>query len=302
MDWLNSSVCLAYGSEMDWSCPREGLELSLAERWERLDFDRDHWRSVIERARRSDDPAGVFQRMGEVDFRDPPEGTSWLRWAEWVDERLTEAAERPETVLRGVIDRFAIHSWRRRSSVVPVGAEAVLDRLGGPRWPAHDPSGGEAPVRWYVTGDTGAPVGAALRLDERGRPTSSTPTTWAGAVLQRTAGGTACLVGVHALEPDADPRAPRWRERWPALHALLGGWFSEAAFSRRDLWMQQRQMLSTEPAGVLARAVEEGGDLLTLGDADLRAAVLALGCIVELPHLRSWLQWMFWRVHRFDWT
>ncbi|MGI4895929.1 MAG: hypothetical protein ACRYF3_12530, partial [Janthinobacterium lividum] len=66
-------------------------------------------------------------------------------------------------------------------------------------------------------------------------------------------------------------------------------------------WVAQDHLLRGESDEFLARVAHEGGEVLELGDGELRAAVVALGGAVEPPHLRWWLQWMVWRIGAFDW-
>ena len=63
----------------------------------------------------------------------------------------------------------------------------------------------------------------------------------------------------------------------------------------------QYAMLAAEDDARLAVLAGEGAELLALDDDDLHAAVVALGSYVEPGFLRSWLEWLVWRIDHFDW-
>ena len=287
----NAPVSLAFGDFGEALCPRTALEDVLARNRADHLAHRDHWRSVLEQAREGDF-AEVMYRRGGVNLVDPPEGTSWERWAEWVDLRLSEVADDPART--APLPRSLLPWQVRFGEIDGASTDAVRRALGGVPPPAG------VSRRDYVVVDLPGTVGTVARRD---------PTTWTlterrtarlGVVVER--GDRVRVVGVHAADPDVDRREGVWRARWPTLASSLGGWFSEAAFGGFTPWAQQRTMLEQESDAHLERLAAEGAELLELGDDDLHAAVRALGCYVEPSYLRLWLEWMFWRIGYFDWT
>ncbi|WP_432492394.1 hypothetical protein [Kineococcus auxinigenes] len=243
---------------------------------------------------------------------DPPDGNSWLTWMAWYGERLREAVEDPATILSpGAVPQWP-YPWKvRDSAAVSAGSlrHAVRVLTGRHReevdaWLADPDAGG----RLHLVGDVGAVVGQAVRrapLLGRDVVASGVETTRAAVVLHRLdAGGTgpAWEVGaVHAAEPWEHPMALTWRRELPALTSFLGGWFNACDLADEPGW-DEWWALGAEPVAFLDRVAAEVPRLLARSDLDLPAAVEALGCYAEPPHLRRWLGWLAWRIQRFDWS
>ncbi|WP_432502695.1 hypothetical protein [Kineococcus arenarius] len=246
-----------------------------------------------------------------VGLWDPPDGNSWLAWMAWYGERLREAVEDPTTILSPdavpewpypwkVRDSAAVSADSLRHAVRVLTArhrEEVRDWLADP----------DAGTRLHLVGDVGALVGQAVRrapLPGRDVVASGVETTRAAVVLRRLAAAEAGpaweVAAVHAAEPWEHPSAASWRRELPALTSFLGGWFNAADLIDEPDW-NERQALRAEPVAFLDRVAAEVPRLLARSDLDLPAAVEALGCYAEPPHLRRWLGWLAWRIQRFDW-
>lgn len=132
--WRGTAISTAYSDIDGWLCPREAFEACLWDDPVWLQEDLDSWRSTLELAAASDDPAHVIRRHGHINLRDPVEGNDWLTWGKWVEQRYVEALEHPGTLhpeLRGVCDE----GWRLDDPRVPaLAAPAVEDAA--TRWPA----------------------------------------------------------------------------------------------------------------------------------------------------------------------
>ncbi len=301
--------------------PRETVERVFVTQQANLVDLLPRWQREMAGAKTEDDVRAAGGRLG-MNRWDPPESLSWVRWAAWFETRLIEAVEHPETLIPP--DELpSPFRWRHRTApTLPprlarqLAVEAVdhhADRVDA--WLTSDVSTG---CRLYLLADLGRHLGHVHdladprpeerdpddRVDDDATPdtviTARRPTTRIGVRLARTYLDEQSLLdiqGVHLAEP-VDARGHELvRDRWPALTALLGGWFSDR--ERWSPYMAQFQMLRTEHYTFFRAAVIEGRELLTLDDADLRHAVRALGCYVEPPHLRWWLTWMFWRIEEF---
>lgn len=253
----------------------------------------------------------VGDRLGSG-TEDPPDGNSWLEWMAWYGERLQEAVEDPTTILsRGAVPEWP-YPWRLRDGAA-AGAGALRHavrvlterhREDVDAWLA-DPDAG---TRLHLVGDVGADVGLAVRLaplPSRGVVTSAVRTTRAAVVLRRLDAGDAGpaweVAAAHPAEPWEHPAAPAWRRAWPALTSFLGGWFNAADLADEPDWNEWAALGAEAPA-FLDRVADELPHLLARDEVALRAAVEALGCYAEPPHLRRWLGWTSWRIQRFDWS
>jgi len=291
--------------------PREALERQLADVDHSPELTLRRWGEATSGATTDAEIRIAFNALGG-NLWDPVEGTSWRHWAEWFHRRLREAVTTPGTVLsdQQLPDQY---TWRRRSTTpLALTDEELLMYLAmqahGTRidhWLAAGPATGR---RLYLLLESDDELGEVSDLtdeDMYGDQDIITSRTSGrvGLRLSRTLtsdGMRALVQGLHIAEPVDDPRAEAWRRRWPALSAALGGYFSDGPHLDPD--PQQRLMLFTESPAFLDRLAAEGDELLTLDDAALHAAVVALGCFVEPPHLRLWLTWMFWRIRTFDWS
>jgi len=273
-------------------CFREPVERALARPGQNYEYELDWWQGLVQRGRRQGDLAGVMQDEGRVLLQGPPEGTSWERWAEWVTERLAQLVEDPEAVA-AVPGRLEV--WFGHDGVLVANSEDVLQRaLSKVRLPSG------VTRRDYLTLDVGHPVGTHGPVDWNGRPKSPESSSRIGIVLDRA--DRSRVVGIHATAAIEDPRAQGWRVRWPSLSSLLGGWFSLGSFGHDGSpLVSQYSMLRLESDEVLERFAGEGRELLELPEDDLRAALIAFGCAVEVSWVRTWLEWMFWRIEYFDW-
>ncbi|WP_432519968.1 hypothetical protein [Kineococcus sp. SYSU DK006] len=293
---------LAFSEVGDELCPREALERGIARAARRgvLARERDHWREVLAAAEAADDYAAAVRRLGHVNRQDPPDGTSWRQWARWVDLRMTEAVDDPATLVHDLDDDPGWWSCGGSLDIAPERARELL-RERGEQAPAAGPG-----RRAHLVGDVGRVVGEVVLLDPHGVERARVPTSRVGVVLERESPGAPgwVLVGAHPAAPEEDARAAARRERWPVLAGALGGWFSSAALERVHPDLSQHRMMAGEDARFRARLAAELGELLALGDADLPAAVLALGCSIgpAPAHLRRWLGWMAWRATYFDWA
>ncbi|WP_328295040.1 hypothetical protein OG218_20375 [Kineococcus sp. NBC_00420] len=273
-------------------CLRHPLERALGGRGVDFADQLDWWRSIVALGHR-EDFVTVMQDVAGVLFVDPPEGNSWVRWANWVDERLTELVDDPTTVAD--VPRYA-ENWQIRYGELDAAARDGLRRA-----MAKLSVPGGVSRRDYLVLDVGRPVGTVSAGEhDSNRRFDETVTTRVGVVLERS--GRTRVIGVHAADPEDEFRGAEWRARWPVLTSLLGGWFSLAAVGDQDPSAMQYRMLREESGEHLERLAVEGAELLALGDDDLHAAVRALGCYVEPSWLRLWLEWMFWRIGYFDWT
>lgn len=290
---------------------REALERQIAAPDHDAGLTLGRWRAAVPPDATEEDIRDAINSLG-ANVWQPLEGTSWRRWATWFENRLQEAVNDPETVLPAE-HLPGDYTWRRRSTT-RLDADAA-DRWArealqfhAPRiddWLAADADGG---VHLYLLLDTRQVVGEVSDLEDADayghqRVVRARSSTRVGVRLSRSLTGNGMhpfVRGVHVAEPVDDPRAASWRAAWPTLTAVLGGCFSDTY--QLTPWTDQRRMLFAEPSAVLDRLAAEGDELLALGDDDLRAAVVALGCFVEPPHLRLWLTWMFWRIRTFDWS
>ncbi|MCI2237126.1 hypothetical protein MO973_40095 [Paenibacillus sp. TRM 82003] len=314
-DSWDELLTTALGHDMDLiatTSPREAVERELtAGGPPRAAASLALWRRATAGVTTEEAMRAVAHDLGAGTW-DPPDGNSWLTWMAWYGERLREAAEDPATILSpGAVPEWP-YPWRVRDSAAVSGdslRHAVHVLTGRHReevrdWLA-DPDAGS---RLHLVGDVGAVVGQAVRrapLLERGVVASGVVTTRAAVVLRRLdagGGGPAWEVAsVHAAEPWEHPMAVTWRRELPALTSFLGGWFNASDLAGepgRDEW----RALRTEPVAFLDRVAAEVPRLLARSDLDLPAAVEALGCYAEPPHLRRWLGWLAWRIQRFDWS
>ncbi|NAZ88443.1 hypothetical protein [Kineococcus indalonis] len=243
---------------------------------------------------------------------DPPDGSSWLEWLAWYRERLQQAVDDPATILSpGALPEWP-YPWRLRDGAAADGAtlrraaRVLTDRHRHDvdAWLA-DPDAG---TRLHLVGDVGADVGRAVRLApllRRGVVASAVRTTRAAVVLRRLdagdAGPAAEVAAAHPAEPWEHPAAASWRRAWPALTSFLGGWFNAADLADEPDWNEWAALGAEAPA-FLDRVADELPQLLARDEVELRAAVDALGCYAEPPHLRRWLGWTSWRIQRFDWS
>ncbi|ABS05815.1 hypothetical protein Krad_4352 [Kineococcus radiotolerans SRS30216 = ATCC BAA-149] len=290
MGIVTSPVAHAYGDGDPRLCARDDLEWVLTHQAVDPARERDAWREVL-RAARAGDYAHVVRTAGRVNRAEPPEGNSWSRWAQWVDLRLSELADDPSRVVD--LPRED-EPWRLREGVLDPAARDVVQRaLAATPVPAGDSR------RDHVVVETPAPVGLAVRLDRTTGDVAQVATARLGVVLERT--DRVRVLGVHAADAVEDPRTAGWRERWPSLASALGGWFSQSGLGRYEPQAAQAAMLRQESDERLERVAAEAAELLTLGDEDVRAVVVAFGCCVEPSYLRSWLGWMVWRIGYFDW-
>ncbi|WP_432483513.1 hypothetical protein [Kineococcus esterisolvens] len=291
--------------------PREAVERELSRsRPEDVARSLDVWRRATAGVSTEEGMRSVAHDLGAGTW-DPPDGSSWLAWAAWYGERLRQAVDDPATILpRGAVPEWP-YPWRVRDSAATSGSslrravhvlvERHRDDVAA--WLA-DPAAG---TRLHLVGETGAVVGQVVRTVplRSGRAVASgVRTTRAAVVLRRLDAGDAGpaheVAAVHAAEPREDPRAAAWRRELPALTSFLGGWFNAADLDDEPGWDEQRALRS-EPAAFLDRVAAEVPRLLARDEVELRAAVDALGCYAEPPHLRRWLEWTSWRIQRFDW-
>ena len=287
---------------------REALERQIADPAHDPARTLERWRAATSGAVTNEEFSEQAYPLG-INRWPPIEGTSWRRWGQWLEERLSQAAAHPETRL----DPAALparYSWRRRrgSRLSEVAAARLADRAIAVHRSALDAWAAAAPEegghRLCLLLETAEVVG---RIDTLSDATSSrdqevvssTATTTVAVRVVRTADAGWSVDGVHPTDPET-ASGSRLRARWPALASALGGCFGDDP--RLFPWRRQRDLLFTEPPAFLDRLAAEGDELLTLDDADLHAAVVALGCFVEPPHLRLWLTWMFWRIRTFDWN
>jgi len=271
-------------------CLRQPLEHRLADPTMDLPDQLDWWRSIVALGRRENFVA-VMQDVAGVPFVDPPEGNSWERWANWVEERLVELVDDPGTVAD--LPRYT-ENWRLRNGVLLEESQDVIRRELGR---STIPDG--TARRDYLVVDVGRRIGIVSSGEhDSNRTLREVETTRVGVVLERT--DRSRVIGMHAADPADEPRGAEWRARWPVLASTMGGWFSLSAVARGASASQDR-MLRQESDEHLERLVAEGAELLELGDDELHAAIVALGCYVEPSFLRLWLEWMFWRIGYFDW-
>ncbi|WP_370441014.1 hypothetical protein [Kineococcus halophytocola] len=252
--------------------------------------ERDEWGWFLEDARTGDYEQEISRGSG-VYTVGPPEGTSWIRWAEWVEHRLTEVAADESTVYD--LPPF-LYCWRSCTAELDPGAEDLVRAALSTVEPPEGTS-----VRDYLVVEAPGTVGVVERPGEDPAHPHRTSTRWLGVVVERT--DETRVLRVNAVDPQVDERFPEWGSRWPVLTAALGGWFSDAALGVDDPWYQQATMLESESDERLAELVREGRELLLLDDEDLWAFVSSAGSCVQPPHLRWWFEWMFWRIETFDW-
>jgi len=286
---------------------REALERQIADPDHDPDLTLQRWRSATSGAVTDEEFSKRAYPLG-INRWPPIEGTSWLRWSRWLEERLSQAAEHPETRLDPAT-LPARYTWRRRrsSGLSETSATQLADQVAADHrsaldeWAATPQVGGH---RLCLVIDAGGVVG---RIDTLSDATtardqhvvSSRETTTLAVRVVRTRDARWSIAAAHPTEPDT-AAAQRVRAQWPALASALGGWFGDDP--RLFPWADQRDMLFDESPAFLDRLAAEGDELLALDDAALHTAVVALGCFVEPPHLRLWLTWMFWRIRTFDWT
>jgi len=305
----------SYGEDRDIAYTtldnREALERQLADDRHDITTTLTRWRDALADVTTEFGIRDALNRMG-ANRSNPIEGASWQRWATWFEARLQEAVEHPDTVLPDghLPDDY---TWRRRRTTRldlrttdRLAQEALREQAAYVEaWLAADERSGVQLYLLHETSDVNGEVEDLADADLYGRQQvlASRPSRRVGIRISRSFDGDGMrpvVRGVHVAEPVDDLRAAGWRKRWPLLTAALGGYFSDT--HQLMPWTDQRRMLFTESPAFLDRLAAEGDELLTLDDADLHAAVVALGCFVEPPHLRLWLTWMFWRIRTFDWS
>ncbi|WP_337061751.1 hypothetical protein [Kineococcus sp. G2] len=292
--------------------PREAIERELtAGGAERAAASLDRWERATAGVTTEERMRTVAHHL-DIALWDPPDGNSWLAWMAWYGERLREAVEDPTTILSpGAVPEWP-YPWKVRDSAA-VSADSLRHavRVLTARhreevrdW-LEDPDAG---TRLHLVGDVGAVVGQAVRrapLLRRDVVASGVETARAAVVLQRLEAADAApaweVAAVHAGEPWEHPSAASWRWELPALTSFLGGWFNAADLDDEPDW-NERRALDAEPVAFLDRVAAEVPRLLARSDLELPAAVEALGCYAEPPHLRRWLGWLAWRIQRFDWS
>ncbi|NAZ80271.1 hypothetical protein GTR02_00350 [Kineococcus sp. R8] len=311
-EWIDDPILTeAFGGDQDLVYDslddRESLERQIAQPAHDPATTLTRWRKAIATAR-SDEEVGDQANTLGINRRDPIEGTSWRRWGQWLEQRLTEVIEHPETRLNpdDLPDRYTWQSHRGTplsSSAAARFTEAATSahRSSLDAWVTSPVDQG---LRRHLLHDTGEIVGrvnelSAAEWSDDQVVVSSHETTTVGLRMLRSPGGGWSVAGIHPALPETTAVA-RFRAQWPALTSALGGYFSDDP--RLFPWRDQRDLLFGEAVPFLTRVDAEGADLLALPDEQLRTAVRALGCAVEPPHLRLWLTWMFWRIRTFDWS
>jgi hypothetical protein len=291
MGIVTSPISIAYGEPHDGLCPRTDFEWAVSNAGCDAEAELQRWRELLRRAEEGN-YAQVFQREAKVNLAQSPEGTSWPRWARWVESRLEELARDPGSVVPVPLDQ----EWLLRHGEFDATAQDVVRRaLGGVGAPAGTGR------RDHLVVDAGERVGTHHVLDPDTRHVTEEPTSQVGVVVERGTGGALRVVGFAPADPDARAGLAACREQWPVLTSALGGWFHGSSIGASIPWWQQVTMLEEETDERLHRLTREGADLLRLDDAELRAAVSATGCHVEPSFLRHWLEWMFWRIKTFEW-
>ncbi len=150
---IGSLVPLAY-ADLDWGlCPRERLEHLLASNGVDFARERDVWAEFLSRARAGDVEWEIAQSSG-VHSVLPPEGVSWARWAEWLDNRLSEVADDPSSTV-DLPDHLP--GWRSYASELAPGLRTSCS-VHWREWRYRRP-----PRRGTSWWSTRAPVGAVLR-------------------------------------------------------------------------------------------------------------------------------------------
>jgi hypothetical protein len=291
MPIVTSPVAIAFGEPNDGLCPRTDFEWAVSLTRPDAALELEQWRQLLERGR-DGDVAQVMKRDGGVNLADPPEGTSWMRWAQWVESRLEELVQDPTSVVPIPLGQ----DWRFREGVLDPQAEQVVRRALGSVAP---PSGGSR--RDHLVIDTGNRVGIHRTRDPDTHEVREEETSHLAVTLERGPAGALRVLGFEPTSADSGVSWTSLHDEWPVLAGALGGWFSQTSLRQWTPWAQQVTMLEEETDDLLSRLVVEGGQALRLGDEELRNAVHAMGSQVEPSFLRHWLEWMFWRIEHFEW-
>ena len=291
----------------DWLDPRDSFEAYLGHERDRLPAILDEWLRLKGGARSEDDFRDFGIRRLDLPWVEPPEGTSFRRWAEWAESRLVEALERPETLPPLGYLPFSPRlrragEFRDDTARQLLVQELVLvheDRVR--RW-LEDPDAG---LRLHLSGDVGWRVGDALVVQgQHEEVLRRRPTTRGSVTLKRTDARGRPDLHAAAAAP-VDPREPAGAEevraRWPQLEQVLGGYFGQHGARWQYPWGVQRALLVDDQPAFLAVVQDQLAELLALADDDLDVALRALGCYVEPPDPRGWLERMRWRMGAFDW-
>ncbi|GAA4966488.1 hypothetical protein [Kineococcus glutinatus] len=285
--------------------PREAFEVGLSSQRVDLPQALAEWTEFVEGAESEEDFERLKKRI-DVAWTGPVEGTTYRPWFEWAGRRLREVVEHPETLIDPDISCYMSYLDREGYFLDDESQERAVEELvlqheaRIEEWLAREDGGRFL----HISGDLGWRVGDLSRPDAHENVYVEVPTTRAAVVLRRADPGEELPVtawAAYPIEPE-EPAGAHWvRRRWPELEQLLGGYFGQHGAQHGSVWPQQYRLLTYEHPPLLATMRRSLGELLLLEDSELGFALNALGCYLDAPHIRLWLEWMVWRMDTFTW-
>ncbi|PPK93725.1 hypothetical protein CLV92_1091 [Kineococcus xinjiangensis] len=285
--------------------PREAFECGLAAVQD-LPACLEQWHEVKRNAQSEEEHAAFCLRLG-LQWVESPEGLSHRRWVEWAESRLEEAISNPRTMLPRNSQTFYPHLKRSGEFHDETAEKLLIQELMErheekvARWLERPDSG----LRLHLTGDVGWRIGDALEHDARGEEViRRIPTSRGVVVLKRTdAWGNPDLhaLAAYPVAPEEPEGAETHRTRWPQLEQVFGGYFGRDGARWQYPWGVQRALLMDESQAFLSLVRAQLDELLQLPDGSFQTALISLGCYVEPPHVRQWVERIRWRMDTFDW-
>lgn len=132
---MSRGTCVegAYLVADGWLCQREALEVNLLGLRHWLAEDLASWRSTVALAEASEDPGKVFSSHGGINLQLPPEGNDWLVWGRWVERRLAEVLEHPDSRHPELDSADSLPMRLGDPGLPPLSADPVPDAVR--RWP-----------------------------------------------------------------------------------------------------------------------------------------------------------------------
>ena len=254
-------------------------------------------RAMLDRA--PDDDAFLQEMIG-LGLQIPlPEGTSWRAWGEHVLARVEEAIGDPATIeVDAVQERFKLPRTSRFTDRDTANTACTLVlRAHETRvraWSA-DPGGW---WRCHLYADLGRQIGVVLGRAEDGEPaTRKVPVSGAVVLMQRRHDDGQVYIATAYPEVPLDTGI---RERYPDLCHAFGGYFGQDMDTTP--WGMRNKLLGSTRDPARSRMRAQLGELLTVDDQQLAAAVHSLGSYVLPVPLRPWVRRLWTGIDDYNWT
>jgi hypothetical protein len=246
-----------------------------------------------------DESSAMANLMSLLAYTGVPDGSGYRDWLQGVHKRIFMALVDPDGFPTswpeddgrdpdrlGELTRKGEAIWELANPVLDVH-ERQLETWGADR-------GGFYRQHYYLP-DIGQPSGTVVtHFDSM----EAIPVRGVGVVVRwDPRESQPVLEDVHAeLSFDVS-----WRERYPDLCHVFGGYFAQKCAHERDACMSRYNfLLSTTDPG-RSRVREQLDELLTLDDIDLAVAVRVLGCALRFEQPRLWVERMRWAMDAYDW-